>query len=191
LPFASTNESGIVPVTGVLMMKIIQVIVLLALVASVAVTQNTTDPRVKRPRTPDDYQAGTLKELAAKHSSADSRGNKMETMVVDPDFSPTRVRVSYAGHTRRLPEANTEVVRQWARLYAGAPETYKPYEIDVLFAENGKKYWLTFTQKKLTAFWDSGEWDTAVDLFVIRMGAIKTATGWEPVLLVENFQKVK
>ena len=153
--------------------------------------QQTTGAGVKRPRTPEDYQAGTLKELAAKVSTPTSRGNKMETMIVDPDISPTRVKVKYAGLTRRMPEPNSEVVRQWARLYAGAPETYKPYEVDVLFAEDGKKYWLTFTKKKLAAFWDLGEWDKPVDLFLIRMGSVKTSSGWEPVLLVENFQKPK
>ncbi|HSE32285.1 MAG TPA: hypothetical protein VLA93_11985 [Pyrinomonadaceae bacterium] len=153
--------------------------------------QQTSSAGVKRARTPEDYQAGTLKELAAKLASADSRGNKMETMIVDPDLSPTRVRATYAGLTRRTLEAKAEVIRQWARLYAGALETYKPYEVDVLFTEDGKQYWLTFTQKKLTNFWDSKEWSKPVDLFLIRMGALKTSNNWEPVLLVENFQKPK
>ncbi len=115
----------------------------------------------------------------------------METMIVDPNLSPTRVRVTYAGLTRRTPEAKAEVIRQWARLYAGAPETYKPYEVDVLFTEDGKQYWLTFTQKKLTTFWDSKESSKPVDLFLIRMGAVKTGDKWEPVLLVESFQESK
>src|SRR5262245_62786183 len=90
--------------------------------------QQSGEARIKRARTPEDYQPGTLKDLAAKVSSPESRGNKMETMIVDPHLTPTRVRVSYAGLTRRMPESNAEVVRQWARLYAGSLETYKPYE---------------------------------------------------------------
>ena len=164
------------------------------IIAALSVTvhaQQTGAPGVKRPRTPEDYQAGTLKDLAAKISSPDSRGNKMETMIVDPDLSPTRVRVTYAGLTRRTPELKAEVIRQWARLYAGAPETYKPYEVDVLFTEDGKQYWLTFTKKKLTTFWDSKGSFKPVDLFLIRMGAGKTGDKWEPVFLVENFAKPK
>lgn len=154
--------------------------------------QQASEASVKRPRTPEDYQPGTLKELAAKVSSSDSRGNKMETMVVDPDISPTRVRARYAELTMRVRESKAEVIRQWARLYAGAPETYRPYEVEVLFNENGKKYWLIFTKKKLTTFWDSRYWSKPVDLFLIRMGAVKTtANKWEPVLLVEDFQKPK
>ena len=173
------------------MTKPVHLLLLTILTAIVVDAQNPTGPRSKRARTPEDYQAGTLKELAAKLSSPDSRGNKMETMIVDPDLSPTRVRVTYAGLTRRTPEAKAEVIRQWARLYAGAPETYKPYEVDVLFTEDGKQYWLTFTQKKLAKFWDSKESSKPVDLFLIRMGALKTGDKWEPVVLVESFQKPK
>src|SRR5262245_8329936 len=147
-------------------------VVLLLLVLGDLCYAQQTGPRPKRARTPDDYQAGTLKELAAKLSSPDSRDNKMETMVVDPDLSPTRVRAKYAEITRRTPEARAEVIRQWARLYAGSLETYKPYEVDVLFTENGNKYWLTFTQKRLTSFLDSQAWSKLVDLFLIRMGAV-------------------
>ncbi|HEX7295982.1 MAG TPA: hypothetical protein VF251_09545 [Pyrinomonadaceae bacterium] len=153
--------------------------------------QDQGDPHPKRARTPDDYQARTLKDLAAKSSSAESRGNKMETMIVDPDFSPTRARVTYAGLTRRTPEPKAEVIRQWSRLYAGSLETYKPYEVDVLFTEDSNKYWLTFTQKKLTSFWNSKQWSKPVDLFLIRMGAVKIGENWEPVFLVENVEKPK
>jgi hypothetical protein len=161
----------------------------LALTSTVRL-QEPSGPRQKRPRTPDDYQAGTLKDLAAKAASAAARGNKEETMVVDSDLSPTRVTAKYAGLTARTPAAKAELIRQWARLYAGSLDTYKPYEVDVAFTENGNQYWLTFTQKTLTAFWNS---DTRkpVDLFLIKMGAVKQDDKWVPVLLVESFQPAK
>lgn len=169
-----------------------QVLVLIALTFNLAYAQDTTGPRPKRARAPEDYQPRTLKELAGKNSSSNSLGNKMETMIVDPDISPSRVRVTYAGQTRKIPELNKEVINQWARLYAGAPETYKPYEVDVLFTENGSNYWLTFKKTKLELFWKAvNRKEQPVDLFLIRMGAAKTSAGWEPVLLVENFETNK
>lgn len=158
--------------------------------ALVVQAQEPTGARPKRARTPDDYQVGTLKELAAKAASAEARGNKEETMVVDSNLSPTRVRAKYAGLTGRTPGAKAELIRQWARLYAGAPETYKPYEVDVAFTEDGNQYWLTFRQKTLTSFWNSA-WSKPVDLFVIKMGSVKQADKWVPVLLVESFQEAK
>jgi len=153
--------------------------------------QEPGGPRPKRARTPEDYQIGTLKELAAKATSAESLGNKEETMVIDPDISPTRVRAKYAELTARIPAAKAELIRQWARQYAGAPETYTKYEVDVAFTENGSEYWLTFRQKTLTSFWNSDSWNKPVDLFLIKMGAMKLGDKWVPVLLVESFQKTK
>ena len=165
--------------------------VVVYLLGVIIYAQEPTGPRPKRARVPEDYQAGSLKELAAKATSSESRGNKEETMVVDPDLSPTRVRARYAGLTAGTPQNKSEVIRQWARLYAGSLDTYKPYEVDVAFKENGSDYWLTFRKKTLTSFWDSGAWNKPIDLFVIKMGAVKQGDKWVPVILVESFQAAK
>ncbi len=154
--------------------------------------QEPAGPRPKRPRVAEDYKVGTLKELAAKAAGAESIGNKQETMVIDPDLSPTRVRATYAELTARIPDDKAELIRQWARRYAGAPETYtKTYEIDVAFTEHGNDYWLLFSKKTLESFWKADVLKKPVDLFLIRMGAIKQGGKWAPVLLVESFQEVK
>jgi hypothetical protein len=161
---------------------------------SVAVAISAQEPaglRPKRARVAEDYRPGTLRELAAKAASDASLGNKLETMVVDPNLSPTRVRATYAQLTARTPTAKAELIRQWALRYAGAPETYKPYEVDVAFTEDGTQYWLTFSKKTLNSFWNSGIFNKPVDLFLIKMGSIKQGDTWAPVLLVESFQKVK
>lgn len=167
-------------------------VLLIVLLCLVVVAQETTGPRPKRARVAEDYQEGTLKELAAKMGGAETIGNKQETMLVDPDLSPTRVRATYAELTAHIPEIKAELIRQWARLYAGAPETYtKYYEIDVAFTEQGNNYWLTFRKKTLDAFWKADLLKKPVDLFLIRMGAIKQGDKWTPVLLVESFQEAK
>ena len=174
-------------------MKLKTSIAALLFVCLLALSVQTQEPAgagQKRARTPDDYKVGTLKDLATKAASAESRGNKAETMVVDSDLSPTRVKAKYAGLTSRTPEAKTELIRQWARLYAGSLETYKPYEVDVAFTEDGNQYWLTFRQKTLSSFWESG-WNKPVDLFLIKMGSVKQGEKWVPVLLVESFQEAK
>ena len=167
-------------------------VLLISLLALASSAQEPTGPRPKRARVAEDYQVGTLKELAAKATSAESIGNKQETMVIDPDLSPTRVRATYAELTARIPAAKAELIRQWARRYAGAPETYtKNYEIDVAFTEHGTDYWLTFSKKTLDSFWKADVLNKPVDLFLIKMGAIKQGDKWAPVLLVESFQEAK
>jgi hypothetical protein len=153
--------------------------------------QEPTGPRIKRPRVAEDYKAGTLKELTAKATSSESIGDKQERMVIDPDLSPTRVRAKYAELTARTPETKAELIRQWALRYAGAPETYAKYEVEVAFTENGSRYWLTFSKKTLDSFWKSNVFTKPVDLFLIKMGAVKQGDKWLPVFLVESFQEAK
>ena len=164
---------------------------LISLLGFAASAQEPTGPRPKRPRVAEDYQVGTLKELAAKTTSAESVGNKQETMVIDPDLSPTRVRATYAELTARTAPDKAELIRQWARRYAGAPETYAKYEVDIAFTEDGNTYWLTFSKKTLDSFWKADVLKKPVDLFLIKMGAIKQDKKWAPVLLVESFQEAK
>jgi hypothetical protein len=166
-------------------------ILLISLLGLAVSAQEPAAPRPKRARVAEDYQVGTLKELAAKATSAESIGDKRETMVIDPDLSPTRVRAMYAELTARIPEAKAELIRQWARRYAGAPETYTRYEIDAAFTEHGSDYWLTFSRKTLDSFWKADVLKKPVDLFLIKMGAIKQGDKWVPVLLVESFQEAK
>ena len=165
---------------------------LIALLGFAASAQEPTGPHPKRARVAEDYKAGTLKELAAEATSAESIGDKRETMVIDPDLSPTRVRATYAELTAHTPVEKAELIRQWAMRYAGAPETYtKHYEVDVAFTENGSVYWLTFSKKTLDSFWKSAVLKKPVDLFLIKMGAVKQREKWTPVLLVESFQEVR
>ena len=166
-------------------------VLLISLLGLATFAQGPTGPRTKRARVAEDYQVGTLKELAAKATGAESIGNKQETMVIDPNLSPTRVRATYAGLTARIPNAKAELIRQWARRYAGAPETYAKYEVEVAFKEGENVYWLTFSKKTLDSFWKAGVFTKPVDLFLIKMGAVKQGDKWMPVLLVESFQAAK
>jgi hypothetical protein len=149
-------------------------------------------PGVKRPRTPDDYQVRTLKELEFASTDPAARGNKEETMIVHPAILPSRVRVTYEGSTRQALDIKKEVLRQWARLYAGAPEGYiKPYQTEALFLEGEKKRWLAVRSKDLPRLQNELRKGDAVDLYLIRVGTAKILDEWELMLLVENFERVK
>lgn len=152
--------------------------------------QNSPGAKPKKARTPDDYKSRTLKEVvAAVGSDTKSRGNKEETMDVTADILPSRVRAAYARSARPIPQIKKEVLRQWARLYAGSPEGYtEPYETEMLFTEDGREYWLAVRKQSLTRLKELKQGE-GVDLYLIRVGAAKTPGGHEPVLLVESFQK--
>jgi hypothetical protein len=170
------------------------VVLLLAFLlgGNLAYGQDSLGARPKKPRTPDDYKPGTLKEVATKGSDAESRGNKQETMIVHSDILPSRVRVTYTGSARPLPQIKKEVLSQWARLYAGSPEGYtEPYETELLFIEDGVEYWLAVRKQSLPRFEQELKRGEAVELYLIRVGAAKASDEWELMLLIESFQKTK
>jgi len=152
--------------------------------------QDSLGAKPKKARTPDDYKSRTLKEVAAEGDGAESRGNKEETMIVHADILPSRVRATYTGSTRPLPQIKKEVLRQWARLYAGFPEGYtKPYETEMLFTEGGTEYWLAVRKELLPRFEQELKKGETVDLYLIRVGAARVSGEPELMLLIENFQK--
>lgn len=169
-----------------------RVALLLALVlcGNLAHGQDSLGAKPKKPRTPEDYKPRTLKEVAAAGAEGESRGNKEETMVVHANILPSRVRATYAGSARPLPHLKREVLRQWARLYAGHAEGYtEPYESEMLFVENGAEHWLAVRKDSLPRFREGLKQGEVVDLYLIRVGAARTSDKWESLLLIESFQK--
>lgn len=194
---------GFIPASGILskvegeeLMKHIpsHLILLLALMlgGNLAYGQGSLGAKPKKPRTLDDYESRTLKDVTTKASDAESLGNKEETMMVEADILPSRVRVTHTGSARPLPQIKKEVLLQWARRYAGSIEHYTaPYETEMLFVENGTEYWLAVKKESLPHFEQELKKGEAVDLYLIRVGAVRAADKWEWMLLVENFQKPK
>lgn len=167
------------------------VLTALLLVGGSTPGQDSRGPQPKRARTPEDYKERSLKEVVAKGDDAGGRWNKEETVIVHGDILASRVRARYDGAARPFPQERREVLRQWARLYAGAPETYtQPYETEVLFTDDGAQHWLAVRKRDLARLGQELKRGETAELFLIRVGAAKTPGGWEPVLLVENFQKL-
>src|SRR5262245_54690888 len=79
---------------------------------------------LKKPRSFEDYAPRSLKAIAAMKPDPDSLRDKQDRLAVTADDLPSRVRVTYGGTTRPIHQLKKEVIRQWARLYAGSVEHY-------------------------------------------------------------------
>ena len=151
--------------------------------------QDKLGARPKKPRTPADYKPRTLQEIAAA-SEAESRRDGEAAEVLLGDLFPSRVRVIYKGSARPLPQNKKDVIARWARQYAGDPLHYTvPYETEMLFTEAGAGHWLVVNKKLLPRFAAELKEGEAIDLYVIRLGGIRTEGKWEWVLLVETFAR--
>src|SRR2546422_9226548 len=88
------------------------------LCGSLASGQDASQAGNKKPRGLDDYTPRTLKEIAATKPDPKELRDKQDRLVVTADDLPSRVRVTYTGSTRLIPQFKKEAIRQWARLNA-------------------------------------------------------------------------
>ena len=154
--------------------------------------QDPPGPTPKRVRTLDDYKLRTLKSVSSRVPDEKTRIDEEEKVIVRGDILPSRVRVTYVGRTRLLPQIKKDVLDRWAQLYAGAPEHYTvPYEAELLFREGQRDYWVAVRKQSMTQFEKEVKKGRAVDLFLIRLGWAGTGNEWESLLLMEMFQVPK
>jgi hypothetical protein len=177
-------------IRGLMRRKRFNLVVLVALVLSNLMTyaQNPLEPTPKKPRTPDDYKPRTLKEVSARVSGT----HEEEKIIVRGDILPSRVKLTYLGRARLLPQAKKDVLYRWAQVYAGAPEHYtQPYETELLFREGKTDYWVAVRKQVMAQFQKALKKRKAVDLYLIRLGWARNGNEWEPLVLMEDFKVQK
>ena len=164
------------------------VFVAFLLCGSLASGQDASQAGNKKPRSLDDYQPRTLKEISAMKPDPKDLSDKQDRLVVTADDLPSRVGVTYTGSTRLIPQFKKEAIRQWARLYAGSIEHYtEPYQGEMLFIENGARYWLAVQKNsRLSKELRKGE---RLNLYLIRVGAAIVGDKFDWTLLVEDFRE--
>lgn len=149
--------------------------------------QDAAGPGSKKPRTTADYTLRTWSEIA---NSVDSGGAGDGAEILTGSLFPSRLRATYRSSNRPLSQAKKDVILHWAQRYAGDPDHYiKPYGTEVLFNEKDAGHWLVVNKTLLPRFEKEVRDGAAVDLYLIRLGAIRNDEKWEPVLLVESFAK--
>lgn len=167
-------------------------VLFLALMIStdIAYGQNSAGAKPKRARTLADYTRRTFSDIEAAGSSLISGPDNEGSSFVHGDLFPSQIRLAYKGPTRPLPNNKKDLIRSWAQRYAGDPSHYTvPYQTDMLFTEDGVAHWLTVKNDLLPRLKRELKKGASVDLYAIRLGAIKTGKKWTWVLLVENFAK--
>jgi len=156
-----------------------------------AIAQEMSGALPKKARTPEDYKVRTLKEIATAGSvlMRQDAGPEGETFL-HGDLFPSRVRATYRGVIRPVAQPKKELIAQWAARYAGNPDHYtQPYTDEVLFRASGVNHWLVVKNSSLPDLKRQLKKGASIDLYLIRLGALKTGATWEWVLLVDMFAK--
>ncbi len=145
-----------------------------------------------------DFKPRTLKDLAAMEKDVEQRRDTdgKPAVVFHGDMLLTKARVVYTGTTRPISDLKKQFLAQWAEMFSQNKDSYsKLYETDMLFTENGVKYWLP-VQKQVIPYFDKElKKGDEVDLYIVRAGGIydtkKEKDKWDWLLFVEEFQKPK
>ena len=168
------------------------VVVALSLGAILTYGQGSLGPTPKKARTPDDYKPRSMHEVSASDLKEEISRNEKEKVIVRGDILPSRVRLTYRGRSRLLPQSKKDVLYRWAQLYAGAPEHYtQPYETERLFREGKRDYWVAVSKQSMAQFEKEVKKGKTVTLYLIRLGWAGTGNEWESLLLMEIFQVPK
>ncbi len=164
---------------------------MLLLCGSLAFGQNASEPGNKKPRSLDDYQRRTLKEIITMKADPKDLRDKQERLVVTAGVLPSMVQATYTGTTRLMSQLKKQSIRQWARLYAGSMEHYtEPYQTEMLFLEDGKPYWLVVQTNSALAKRELRR-GQALNLYLIRVGALIVGDKFDWTLLVEDFHEAE
>ena len=144
----------------------------------------------KKPRSFEDYTPRSLKAIAAMKPDTNNLRDKQDRLVVTADDLPSRVRAAYGGATRPILQMKKEVIRQWARLYAGSVEHYtETYQSEMLFVEDGVTYWLAIPKDSTLLSKQGFKEGEPLDLYLTRLGAVIVGDKYDWTLLVEKSRK--
>jgi hypothetical protein len=166
-------------------------VLFLLLLSTGAVGQEMSGALPKKARTTDDYKVRTMKEIATAGSVLlrEDAGPEGERFL-DGDLFPSRVRATYRGGVRPVGKEKKELIAQWAARYAGNPDHYtQPYTNEVLFRASGVDHWLVVKNATLPELKRQLKKGGSVDLYLVRLGALKKGDNWQWVLLVDMFAK--
>ncbi|HKO41962.1 MAG TPA: hypothetical protein VJU84_01625 [Pyrinomonadaceae bacterium] len=133
------------------------------------------------------FKPRTLKEVIS-----------MTTKAVRPDDSiflaqnqmESKVEVIFTGESRSITEARRTFVNMWfGMLRTKQKELAELYEREYLYKEGETGHWLP-TSKPITKHFDKElKPGDKIDLYLISIGAYRSQTNIDCVLLVEEFQK--
>lgn len=152
--------------------------------------QEAGQARRQQPRRLEEYQLRTLKELAGLKPAPHDLRDKQERLVVTADTLPSMAQVTSTGSTRAIPPLKKEVIRQWARLYAGLMEhDAERYQSEMAFVEDGVRYWLAVPKDSPLLANQSFKKGASLNLYLVRLGAVIVGHKYDWTFLVEEFRK--
>lgn len=135
----------------------------------------------------DIFKPRTLKEVTSITTKA---VRPDDHMFLAQDQLESRVEVVFTGKSRPISKVRKTFIETWfGMLRAKQKKLAELYENEYLYKEGETEYWLP-TSTPITKYFDKElKPGDKMDLYLISIGAYRTDTDIDCVLLVEEFQK--
>ncbi|MGH9765859.1 MAG: hypothetical protein ACREAB_00375 [Blastocatellia bacterium] len=111
--------------------------------------------------------------------------------VLTRDSFPSKVKITYTGQSRSIPQKRKELVKDWVTTTYGAnrEEYVKLFDTEFLFIEDSVEYWLPIQSQLIQPLKDELKKGEEVILYVAWIGARKESDKIDWVFLVNEFEK--
>src|ERR1041385_105553 len=133
------------------------------------------------------FQTRTMNELVAQAASSVSPFDGT-TVLVTTQFLPSKVKLTYAGKSRKVSSETKSFVQQWVKTVAHHPRLLKLFDKEMLFTDGSSQYWLPVPNK-------GPNYETAIQanervtLYVTVIGIQRSADDTRCFFVVNNFER--
>lgn len=137
----------------------------------------------------DKYLTRTLAELVDDNSPKPNRPVEKIDLLISAKPFYSAVRVKYVGGSRPISDTKKMLIKTWQESLGYDANVIKLFENEYLFKECEKEYWLP-VQKPVASYFpkELAENDN-ITLYLMVVGGLKVSEKWEPVFLVNEFNK--
>ena len=138
----------------------------------------------------DAYEPRTLAEMIKIYDKPEMLEGEMKDVNLMFGWTfPSRVKVVYAGTSRKTSEERMQYIAAWVRSRAMAPEIGELFGTELLFKEGAAEHWLPVQKQLIPHFERELKKGDAVMLYAIIPGGKKISGKWDWVILVNEFDK--
>ena len=145
-----------------------------SVVAVVAILLVTGGPVAQAQSTWDRYQPRELREIIEAHAGEfdDNLARVDSTIAVSADDFPSRAWLEYTGLERPFAPDRKSVFRRWLRSMGRDTSRAALYEIEWLFREGEREFWLPMPNEVLSWGRENVQPGERVEVFVLWLGVV-------------------
>lgn len=133
------------------------------------------------------FQTQTMNELIANAASSVAPFDGT-TVLITTQFLPSKVKLTYAGKSRKASSETKSFVQQWVKTVAHHPRLLKLFDKEMLFTDGSSQYWLPVPNNGPN-YGRAIHANEQVILYITVIGIQRSADETRCFFVVNNFER--